>query len=445
MKIDLIAGRGIGAVGAVFTAVDGGQRLWEPSGLWDAKGARALYRWRRPLELAGGSLLVAAVALAAPLVLLAAALLVYPAGFFLNLFGLNTGNEVLGGYGQLLDGAFHPAALPTLLPRLVTILVIVSIATLLAGQLRGRRRQRRRARGAVWWRAFGPPLDASGAIRRFTGGLWALIRGAAPQREPTGIELSQRYSELLRENLDQPGFREIIMVAHDLDARRDLVFALLADPYRRRFFQSHRERGRNGRAAEIVDLARAGHDHAMDALAACLSIPVATEPHLMRFKIDSYWRGETHRVCDRPEAVGRLIAEVAESGAEQVIVVTASPRPSGPHGLGAEPLDPRRRAGEYLAAGDSATIRDALTAQGHRFQQVFRIQPVHNAVGPFDFSGCYDERSDRVQTLRELLDRGSEDAYRQFIEPILGASGERLQAMDVEAAHRAGEQTTRMS
>jgi hypothetical protein len=38
----------------------------------------------------------------------------------------------------------------------------------------------------------------------------------------------------------------------------------------------------------------------------------------------------------------------------------------------------------------------------------------------------YDERSDRRYTLAELVDRGYEDAYRQFIDPVVGASGERM-------------------
>jgi hypothetical protein len=32
-----------------------------------------------------------------------------------------------------------------------------------------------------------------------------------------------------------------------------------------------------------------------------------------------------------------------------------------------------------------------------------------------------------VQPLKELIDRGYEDAYRQFIEPVVGASGEQLE------------------
>ena len=40
--------------------------------------------------------------------------------------------------------------------------------------------------------------------------------------------------------------------------------------------------------------------------------------------------------------------------------------------------------------------------------------------------GATDERSDRGVTLRELVARGYEDAHRQFIEPIVGASGDAL-------------------
>ena len=34
--------------------------------------------------------------------------------------------------------------------------------------------------------------------------------------------------------------------------------------------------------------------------------------------------------------------------------------------------------------------------------------------------------SDRWTDLTELMNRGYEDAYRQFIEPVVGASGEQI-------------------
>jgi hypothetical protein len=65
-----------------------------------------------------------------------------------------------------------------------------------------------------------------------------------------------------------------------------------------------------------------------------------------------------------------------------------------------------------------------------RFESVYLVCPAHNPVGAFDSSGAYDEASDRWQDVPELIERGYEDAYRQFIEPVVGASGENLAVAD---------------
>ena len=64
------------------------------------------------------------------------------------------------------------------------------------------------------------------------------------------------------------------------------------------------------------------------------------------------------------------------------------------------------------------------------------IRPAHNPIRPLDLTGAYDEHSDRVQSLDELMERGYEDAYRQFIEPVLGASGERISQLDATRERR---------
>src|SRR5437867_10501715 len=51
VKLDVVAGRGIGVVGALFAAIDGGQRLWDEKGFWRAPAVRSLYRWRTALQL----------------------------------------------------------------------------------------------------------------------------------------------------------------------------------------------------------------------------------------------------------------------------------------------------------------------------------------------------------------------------------------------------------
>jgi hypothetical protein len=61
-----------------------------------------------------------------------------------------------------------------------------------------------------------------------------------------------------------------------------------------------------------------------------------------------------------------------------------------------------------------------------RFDSVYLIRPHHNPVGGFDVGGAYDEASDRQHGLEELMDGAYEDAYQQFIEPVVGASGEQI-------------------
>jgi hypothetical protein len=58
--------------------------------------------------------------------------------------------------------------------------------------------------------------------------------------------------------------------------------------------------------------------------------------------------------------------------------------------------------------------------------RIFTLRPAHNPIGPFDLDGGYDDQSRRYQGLGELMNRGYEDAYHQFIEPVVGASGERV-------------------
>jgi hypothetical protein len=243
--------------------------------------------------------------------------------------------------------------------------------------------------------------------------------------------------DLLSDNLGQPGFRDLLVIVHDMDVRRDFVFALLTPAHRQRFFGRPGAAESAGRALETFDLSGVAREHALDALAAALALPVATEPHLATFAAEGPWRGETHRLCDRPGAIARLLEEVAIAGAEQVIVVSPSALPARAHQLSAGRADLRGRAGEQLAAFETAGLRDALEHFGGRFAGLFVVRPGHNPLGPLDFSGVYDERSDRTHSLAELSDRGYEDAYRQFIEPIVGAGGERIVTVQsANGAHR---------
>ena len=158
----------------------------------------------------------------------------------------------------------------------------------------------------------------------------------------------------------------------------------------------------------------------------CPRRPGLTEPPLVAFPAESYWRGEAHRLCDRPGALARVLEEVAAAGVRQAIVVTAASPPGGPHALttrradaararGRLPGRRRRRPGPRRAPGGATLVRSPLRdPPGAQSGRAARPRGrVRRAVGS-------------AAGLGELLDRGYEDAHRQFVEPVVAASGEAL-------------------
>ncbi len=434
LRIDLLAGHGVGAIGAIFGAIDGGARLWNPSGLWRVPRVRTLYPWRATLRALGWTLAAAAVIVAVPLALLAAGLLVFELSALLDIAGPGTAARVSTTYARWLAAAFAPDALPTWLPRAAFVIVAAALAVVLFSATRFVRGlpARRRQRDGFWWAVLGAPLSATDVAAWARTGLWDLLRGGAAVRQPDPDDLGRRYAELLADNLGQPGFRELLLVVHDLDARRDLVFALLRPEERRRFFLRRAVHTNDRRSAEAFDLAGIARDHTMRVLGGSLALPVICEPELVVFPTESPWRGEAHRLTDRPGLLARVLEELVAANIRQVLVVTASPELTGPHGLSARRVSPRSRLSDFLASSQTAAVRDALAASDSWFERVFVIRPAHNPVGPLDFAGVFDERSDRHHAFDELIERGYEDAYRQFIEPVVGASGEALEQQKLE-------------
>jgi hypothetical protein len=424
VKIDVVSGHGIGAIGALFAAVDGAQRLWEEKGFWRAAVVRRLYQWQPALRLTALALALSVALVAIPLAAMAAGLVIFPIDFVLKLAGVSAASGLAERYLGFAAGQFAPDALPTWLPRLVLLVLgVAAVAAVLSASLgRGHRRLRDR----FWWRLLRPPLSTASVIDHSWGILWDLLRGAAQLKQPAQSDLARRYAEMLSENLGQPGFRELLIAVHDLDARRDLIFALVSERRRRELVRRATSAQAEARRAEVLDLAGVARDHLTDAVAGALAIPLATDAHEIQFAADAYWRGETHRVCDRPASLLRLIDELSGLDVEQIVLVSAAPESPGPHTLARPRLDPRGRLGEYLQSAEAAMVRDATDRGARRRPRLFTIRPAHNPIGPFDFSGGFDDRSDRRQPLAELMTRGYEDAYHQFIEPVVGASGERV-------------------
>jgi hypothetical protein len=427
VKLDVVGGRGIGALAAVLAAVDGGSQLWEAGGFWRAPILADLYRWRWPFMVLRWLAIALIAVLAIPAAVILVGLIVYPIALLLGMAGLDAGAQVVEAFVGSLSRAFAPPMLPTWIPRLATLLSTTALIVLATGAWLAwwRSKLYRRSAGSRIWTLLGSPIDAGTAIRHATDTVWRLLKGGAAIKTPQADDLSRRYAELLAENLGQPGFRELLLVVHDLDANRDLVFGLVRDPFRRMLFPAPGSVSAS-RRAEAHDLSTGMQGFLADVLAAALTLPGVSEARLVQFAPDAYWRGETHRLTDRPASIARLLEEAAAAGVEQVLVVAATPEPPGPHELRPPRLDGLGRVGEQIASSEAAGLSDAIRHLHHRFQGLYLIRPSHNPIRPLDLTGAYDEKSDRVQSLDELMERGYEDAYRQFIEPFLGASGERM-------------------
>jgi hypothetical protein len=434
VKIDLVAGTGMGAASALFAAIDGGSRLWDAGGVWRAPGARRYYRVRGVLRVTAWALVASLSVVLLPLLVLVSGLVVYPAGFLFGVAGVSSGSAMSRAYTLAVQTAFDPAFLPSMLPRafLLSLTLFVGALGLLGLVMLAIGGGKRRDNSPFWWRVVGAPLSASGAARATTKAVWQLLGGAAGAREPGRVELSRAYTELLRDNLGQPGFRELLLTIHDLDMRRDFVFAMLGERHRRDFMRSSQGPGGDRRLSETFDLAGVSRDHLVDVILASVSLPIATDVQQIGFPPESYWCGEVHRASSRPGAIDRVLDELPLAGIEQVIVVAPFPELEGPHRLTVPRSDWRGRVSDYLAGAETTALRSAVAAQ-RPFRCLFVVRPAYNPVGPLDVGGCYDQRSDRVVGLNELIDRGYEDAYRQFIDPVIGASGERL-----ETARRGG-------
>ena len=144
IKIDLVAGRGAGVIGAMFAAMDGGARLWDDNGVWRRPAAATFYRWRRPLRIAGWALggcgrRPGAADRAAASSRWSIAL----AGMLLTFVGLESaGTAANAAYSRWIETLFAPTARANLRPA--------------AGGARGARRRGRGSRGHRGVRLFEP-------------------------------------------------------------------------------------------------------------------------------------------------------------------------------------------------------------------------------------------------------------------------------------------------
>jgi hypothetical protein len=451
VKIDLMVGSGAGAVAAAYGAVAGGARLHQPGGFWHDADWESFYRLKTPLRL--GLLMLGASfgVFLLPLALAVIAGLLVPLVLIADLAAPGLSARLVG-YLAAVPAAMR---LPYLAALSVPIFVLSVVAILYVGAtyVRGPRR---------FAESLESLLDASRARRRLVRGLWEIARGSASSaRPPSEAELGRRYVALAAENLGQPGFRELILRTADLETGFPLPFVILQDAHRDAFAAA-RTRGARSRLPGIpgaVDLRADGYDALfLDAVLTGVLPPMVAPVQRVAFPKGGLYAGEVHRLTDAALAAGCGISEALAAGADQVIVVSAAPvvasptaRRRGPRAVADAVLSTLERQAVEADVRSAERINRMVETLGHRTEaggrawqdpatgRVYRdfalyvVRPERRPFGPLELEGAQDPATEARATAADLVDLGYRDAYRMFVEPVVGGGPEPRRA---EAAAR---------
>src|SRR5262249_24991274 len=222
VKVDLVVGSGIGVLSAAFWAVDGGSRLYGKDRFWDGVDARAMYRLRPSLVIAVALLACSFGVFLLPLALGLLGGLLFPLILIADRASPGLPSRVLGPLWIAPESLSGPYLAALAVP--IFFLALVSLSTFAYLLWRDRRRIAE---------SFESLIDARPAEARLRRSLWEVARGAAlNDAPPNDAELGRRFVALASENLGQPGFRELVVRAADLDVGGVVPFALLGDEHR---------------------------------------------------------------------------------------------------------------------------------------------------------------------------------------------------------------------
>jgi len=438
VKLDLVVGSGVGTVGAAFGAVAGGPRLYGESGFWADVSWDAFFRLRPAVRIAILLLACSFGVFLLPVLLALTAGLLFPLVLIFDLVSPGWAGRV----GAAMLGA--PSVLRAPYLASLSLPIFFLCAAGLLGVLRLWVTQRRRLAESFEWL-----LDPSPARDRLLEALWEIARGPAISRAPSEAELGRKYVSLLAENLGQPGFRELILRTADLETGGPLPFVVLDDAHRAGFV-SARARGPRSRLEGLpgaVDLRVPGYDALLfDAAMTGLLAPGVAPVRRVSFPKGGIFAGESHRLTEASLAGGSGLSEAIAAGAEQILFVTAAPEE-------AKPLA-RRRGPRALADGVLATLerqavevdlraterlnrlvetlghrtddggrgwQDPATGRIYRAIDLYVIRPDHRVLAPLDLDGSEDPATEVRATASDLLELGYRDAYRLFVEPVVGA------------------------
>src|SRR5258707_4321711 len=362
VKLDLVVGSGVGAVGAAFGAVAGGPRLYGERGFWADVSWDGFFRLRPALRIAILLLACSFGVFLLPVLLALIAGLLFPLVLIFDLVSPGWAGRV----GAALLGA--PSALRAPYLASLSLPIFFLCASGLLGLLRLWVTQRRRLAESFEWL-----LDPSPARDRLLDALWEIARGPAISRAPSEAELGRKYVSLLSENLGQPGFRELILRTADLETGGPLPFVVLDDAHRSAF-ASARARGPRSRLEGLpnaVDLRAPGYDAlGFAAVLTGLLAPGVVPVRRGSFPQGGLFAGESPRLTESGLGGGAGLSEAIAAGAEQILLVTAAPEEARPL---SQRRGPRALADGLLATPGGQAVEGDFRATGRIHRLVRKL------------------------------------------------------------------------
>jgi hypothetical protein len=420
IRIDLMVGKGVGALAAAFGAIQAGDRLFGRSGLLKTFAKQRPWRIRAPY-LAGLVCLAAAfgvfvspallgILLLVAMPLLAAARIVAPASVDTLYRGIQ---DQVASFVAALD--------PIYLRAMAFPLALLFGYWMVRWVLPGVFRKRESSRGLGRWLGEGF-IQVTPLVGELERVLWEAVRGASVESRPKHRkDIGLRYRDLLSSSLGQHGFCELIFYALDIDTGQEVPFVLLKERWFSRM--SYHGPGRGAVAADPMDLTGEASAMFFDALIASVSPPTLLPSVPLRLPLEGRYGGEVHRFTSSLLAGQSAVCDAVAAGAQQIIYVSGAPAGG----------DVRARSLEKLA---EATVRQILEADLRWAERnssgpaIFIVRPEKPRLGAFEFQGRVLPGGERLE-LSALAAHGERDVTRMFIQPVAGHTRTQTQTQTV--------------
>ncbi|MGH9320460.1 MAG: hypothetical protein ACRD3V_11335 [Vicinamibacteria bacterium] len=400
VRIDVVLGRGAGALVAAFSALHAEEKIVGEGGILDAFSRRRPYRVAFLYRLAAVCLMAAFAFIASPAIVGLVSVAALPIQAVIR--GLvSEGSRSSSSWTSNLVTAMEPYYFPAVaLPVIVLFTVVAGRALLLMWKRRGQRP----ALGE-WLPPF---FDLAPLESLLEGRLWQLVRGTATEERPRDRRaLSDAYTQLLVSGLGQHGFRELVFYALDADTGEEVPFVVLKDRFAKKMAALA-----DPSRSEPIDLANEGSSSLLfDALVAASSPPGLVPEVGLKLPRGTRFGGEVHRFTSSLSMGGNTIPDAVAIGAEQIVYVTAATRGERLSGVLSERLAARalRRSLE----------NDLGWAAERPELRVFVVRPDTERLNPFELSGRPQLGGERLAPAA-LADQGERDVERLFLRPVLG-------------------------